>query len=113
MIATLDARQFKIRNNNTGKTLTLRAYHANNDGTYPAKIAKLTSISIDPFFSEIRKAKIKKDKSTKGKFDTSDYVERGIRNQRMTSDMISLDAKKPDKFFFSKTGRLQNLIKMS
>ena len=89
-----------------GKTLTPRAYHANDDGTYHAKIAKLPSISIDPFFSEIKKAEVKKDKPAKGKFDTNDYVERGIRNQRMTSDMLSLDAKRPEKFFFSKTGRL-------
>ena len=83
-----------------GATLTPRFYHANSDGSYPANVAKLPSINVNPFLGTSQKGKPKKGET--------DYIERGIRKSKMTSSILSLDVKKPEKFFTTKLGILAN-----
>lgn len=88
-----------------GTTFTPRDMHKSKSGDYPAKILKQPSFNVTPFLEHIKKGKSKSSSN-----NDTDYIKRGVqlgsKQVRMSSDMIVVDSKRPDKFFKSKAGVL-------
>lgn len=88
-----------------GITFTPRDMHKSKSGDYTAKILKQPSFNVTPFLEHI-----KKGKSVSSSNNDTDYIKRGVqlgaKKVRMSSDMIVVDSKRPDKFFKSKAGVL-------
>ena len=106
----LDIKPYKFDDNESvvtikGTTFTPREMHKDKNGNYPAKISKQPSFNVTPFLEYINKGKSRSSSS-----NNTDYIKRGVqlgvKQVRMSSDMIVVDSKRPAKFFKSKAGVL-------
>lgn len=106
----IDIKPYKFDDNESvvtikGTTFTPRDMHKDKSDNYPAKILKQPRFNVTPFLEHIKKGKSKPSSN-----NDTDYIKRGVhlgaKQVRMSSDMIVVDSKRPDKFFKSKAGVL-------